>query len=119
MLALGTIGLFLKSNFKAISYVVIAIIIASATYKLYSIIDQNGQYKASITILEENIKLKDNQIDSLREAFKLTNELVTERDKELKDLIEKMRDNLTNLGVDADDQAPESLKEYFRRLGSQ
>lgn len=119
MLALGTISLFLKSNFKAISYVVIAIIIASVSYKLYSIIDENGQYKAQIALLEYNIKTKDNQIDSLREAFKLTNELVTERDKELKDLIEKMKDNLINLGDDADDQAPESLKEYFRRLGSQ
>lgn len=116
MLALKAISGFFTGNLKVIIYFLIASMIATAGWKLYSVIEQNGLYKSHIAILEHNNKVKDSQIDALRESFRLANELVVDRDRELRELEEKMKGNTDNLGSDADDQAAESLKEYFKRL---
>lgn len=107
---------FFTGNIKVIIYFLIASMIATAGWKLYSIIEENSRFQAHIAILEHNNHVKQNQIDSLREAFRLTNELVNDRDKKLRSLEERMRGITDNLGDDADDQAADSLKEYFKRL---
>lgn len=117
MLALGTIvSTWLGQNVKFIVYFLIASMVAGAAWKLYSVIEENGRYEAQIMILEHNNKVKNDQIDALRESFRLANELVVERDKELEKLAEDMKGMTDNLGVGADDQAADSLKEYFKRL---
>ena len=113
----ATITGFFTGNLKVIIYFLIASMVAVAAATLYNTIKENGIYESKIAILEHNAKVKDNQIDALRESFRLANELVVDRDKELRALEEKMHGNTDNLGSDAGDQAADSLKEYFKRLG--
>lgn len=105
---------FFWSNFKLISYVIIASILALAGWKLYSVIESNGKYKIIIEQQEEEIKIKNNQIDNLRDIMKLTSDIINERDQELNSLTKK--NNTNNLGPDSSDSAPLSLKNYFKRL---
>lgn len=109
---------FFKSHFKVIGYVIIAFMIASAGWKLYSIVEISGQYKAIIATQEAALKVKENRIQALEQVVKITNEIIVDRDKQVEDLEKKIDGITTGLGGDADDQAADSLKEYFRRLNN-
>ncbi len=85
-------------------------------YKGYTIIQQNGEYKSVIAVQEVTIKNKDNFISKLQTDIILRENINTAREAQL-EMLRNEVDNLTNnLGDDANDQAPKSLKEVLRRL---
>jgi len=105
-----------SSNFK---WIVIAIAVVAAlgvVHKLYKTIQENGEYKVIVETQQEALKNKQEMIDGLNRERKLREEVIADRDEELKALEEKYETVTDNLGSDADDQAVDSLKEYFKRI---
>lgn len=106
-----------KSTAVIIGYVIISIIASGALYSMYNAIKKNGQYEVIISTQEAAIKKKDKDIKDLQDIIILNDKIIQERDQELTDLEKKYEGILDNLGDGVDDQAVDSLKEYFNRIG--
>ena len=107
------------NNFKYIMYAVVALAIVMLAYKLYDTIRENGANKIVIEQQEAAIRAQKQFIDNLNKDIKLKEDVIQERDDELQALNERLENITDNLGVDEGDDAAESLKELFRRLGRQ
>lgn len=107
---------FVRSNINIILIVGGVLLGSIFLYKVYTVIEHNGEMKSIIAVQEETIKNKNNQIDSLRKINALNEQIIVEKDKEVEDL-ESQLDGITKeLGSDANDLAPEAIRELFRRL---
>lgn len=113
---IGTAFTWGANNIKVIGIVALAAVLFTAGVKVYGGIKKLGQYEVMIKEYSELIKDRDNTIAVLLADRALIERLTVERDAELQKLEEANRNNLKDLPPDILAPAPESLKEYFRRL---
>ena len=108
---LGSLGV------KIIAYAIIALIIGGSAWKLYNTIKENGQYEIMLQTQIDALENKNKQIELLEKQIEIQDKFVQQRDEQLQEMENKLNDMLNDLGPGASDQAPDSLKEYFKRLG--
>lgn len=98
----------------AISTAIVAI--SGLGYKLYRTIQLSGQYEVELAVQKKSIENLNNTIDNLRRERELIDQIVTQRDKQVKQLEAELEDITKDLGDDAKDLAPSSIRELLRRL---
>jgi len=106
-----------ETALKAIAIIAVAGVVSFGGMKMYNTIKDNGRYETVIESQRDTIKNKQEQIEGLKDQIELQDKFIDIRDKDIKDLETRLEGITENLGADKDDQAPEALKEYFRRLG--
>lgn len=74
------------------------------------------ELRKDIVFLEQELDAKDRVIEIQEENILIINEVLDERDDEIQFLKVEFDKLRMNLGEDASDSAPESLKELIRRL---
>ena len=107
---------FVVGNAKLFIYGAILVSVLTVGWKFVSVIQENAVKDAAIEIQRVSLEEKDKAIQSLEDLIKLNEEILEERDIELEDLANQLEGLTENLGDDSEDQAPESIKELFRRL---
>lgn len=90
--------------------------ISIGAIKLSNLIAANASNKLIISHLESSIENKNDAIQILKDNIKLSNEVISARDKEVEELDARLIGIRMNLPIDNLDQAPESTKEFIRRL---
>jgi hypothetical protein len=114
-IALGAFT-WIKSNIKWI-VIGLCVIMASITLnKLYNMVLENGQYRIHVEEQQKTIANKDNIIRKLEQDKLDVQIILMDRDAKVKELELQMDGITVDLGSDANDQAPEAIKEFFRRL---
>lgn len=88
-------------------------------YKLYDIVQTNGELRSILSVQEETIKNKNEQIDTLEKTIKLNEDIIEEKEKDIETLSNALENITKDLGDDSNDAAPDSIKELFRRLEKQ
>lgn len=91
-----------------------ALMFAFHQYK--SAIQEAAAQKVVIDVLEQENKKHAEAIELLKKDMELSNQIVKERDEELRNLEDKYVDLLSNLPTDSKDVAPESIRETLKRL---
>lgn len=117
MIAIALTALtWFKANIKWVVIGICALLGAYFLNSVYNTILENGQYRIHVEEQQKTIANKDKIIKKLEQDKVDVERALRERDAKLQEFELKMEGLTTNLGPNADDQAPEALKEYFRRL---
>lgn len=107
---------WLKSNIKYVAFIVIAIVCGLLVMKLYGTIKENGANQVIIETLQGKIEQDKKNMEILQKQIILNNYILQDRDEQLAALQEKYDGLTDNLGPGENDNAPDSIKEYFKRL---
>lgn len=113
---LGLMPGFLKNNLVPLLIAAGVLLLVFVGYKGYKIVEENAKAQLTIETQQETIKNKNEQIIRLNKDIVLREEVISNRDVQLQILNGELANITNELGNDANDNAPESLKELFRRL---
>lgn len=119
---LGMFGIafsWFSSNIKYVLYAMAIIAALALANKLYNTIQENGQSQIIIETQQKTIEAKNRLIAAKEADQRLMEKALQNRDKEIEALTDKLELITDNLGTGADDQAADSLKEFFKRLQEQ
>lgn len=109
---------WLSSNIKWVAIILGIIALTGFGAKLYSTVKKIGEYEILLETQRISIENKTKQIEALQQEVLLQGYIIKGRDEELQRLEDKLEGLTDNLGMGADDPAPESLKEFIKRLGN-
>lgn len=107
---------WLSGNVKWLVYGAIAIAVMYTGWRAYEIVKQNAEYQVHVAALQAEVSIKEKQISGLESQIRLINEIIEQRDKEVKQLEDKLDQITFGLGVDENDPVPFSIQELFERL---
>lgn len=85
-------------------------------WKIYGVILDNGKKDIIIQSQTEQIKTLKDSIKLRNDLDKLKDDAINQRDEEIAKLENQLDSVTVDLPQDSADQAPESIKEVFRRL---
>lgn len=103
-------------NINLIIYFIIFLIVSYGAYTLYGTITDNARLNAIVIQQEAALKNQQKTIELQKQTEQIKNDIILERDKNIDELNTRLQDIASDLGKDSTDQAPESIKELFRRL---
>lgn len=103
------------SNLKHLFFIIALVIGGIFLYTVYKTVLGYAESKAIIEQQIGLIKHQEDQIIKLHDQINIQNKFVELRDQEIEEKNMLLDELIKNLGEDADDLAPSSIREYFRR----
>jgi predicted negative regulator of RcsB-dependent stress response len=114
--ALAPIATFLGNNVKWIVIGLLIVVVAFGAWRYTKLVENYAIAKQTISQLEQNVKDKEAALQIERDVAKLKDNVILKLNED-KDKLESQLESITeNLGEDADDVAPASIRETIKRL---
>lgn len=107
-----------KSNFKWVAIALLAIVLAFGGWRYTKLVKDYANSQQIIELQKQAIADKEKALQNERELAKLQVQALEEQAIELAKLQAQLENITDNLGNDAGDLAPESIREILRRLGA-
>lgn len=107
------------SNAKYLVYAGAILALVVFATKMYNTIKENGQSQIIIETQQKTIDAKNKLIAAKETDQRLMESALQNRDQQIEALTNQLEMITDNLGAGVDDQAADSLKEFFKRLQAQ
>lgn len=106
-----------KDNFKWIAIALLAIVIAFGAWRYTKLVENYAQAQYTIEQQEQIIKDKEKALQLERDINTIAISALEQQAKEMAELESQLKDITNNLGDDAGNLAPDSIRELLKRLG--